>query len=80
MFLLKFLFRPLSSDRTDRKIGQLLMFILAPLFFAFGCRAVARYAGTPGEAVNGLLLTITATLLFLITGYLLPLAAPAKEI
>lgn len=69
--------RKLTSDRFDHRMVRWVCFAMGPFLFYFGVVAVTRHATSEGEIAIGRLATISASLMPVVIGMLLPLASPA---
>jgi hypothetical protein len=67
--------RRVASEDLVVRVAQGACFAAGPALLLVALRAVARLAGTPGEALLGVLAGVVAALLLVLIGLVLPLAA-----
>ena len=70
--LLRFCSLRLTSFSFDRRLGQYVCFMGAPVLLTFGTKAICRFAVTPWEVAVGLLSSGSVALLLVVIGLLLP--------
>lgn len=63
----------LSSEALDLRLAQAFCFAMAPALLLLAAIALQKHATTPGEVVVGLLAAVSACLLCVVLGLLLPM-------
>lgn len=63
---------PVTSDKTDVHIGQLVCFISGPVAMVMGLIGVSRFAASPGELVIGVIASCVLGLQLVTLGFVLP--------
>lgn len=77
--ILKSLLRPLTSDSFDAKAGQLACWLVSGLVLVLGFLKLFRLSLSETELFFGILLVLAVTLLGVLIGLVLPIAADSKR-
>ena len=77
--IVKSLLRPLTSDGFDAKAGQLACWLVSALVLVLGFLKLFRLSLSETELFFGILLVLAVTLLGVLIGLVLPIAADSKR-